>query len=213
MMKKTKVCIFVRCSLDKMDYDRQIHELKSYADAKGYEVVKTIATKISGRKKMDDRDDLKTLYAEADKRSFGKLLVCEVSRIGRTNKSIRMTLDHLHSLGISVIFKNLGGLESLDENGQETFVSNIIISIYLELAAEEGRWVSIRTKSALKRLKDRGVILGRPVNTGMDKKALLKKYYKLSKDIKSGLSIQKCMVVHEVSKNTVLKVKRATLLN
>jgi len=209
-MNKNNVCLFVRVSSElKQDYDRQIHELTLYAKEKGYKVVKTIATKVSGRKDLADRKDLELLYAEANKRSFAKLLVCEVSRIGRTNKSIRTTLDHLHSLGISVVFKNLGGLESLDENGQETFVSNIIISIYSELAAEEARWVSIRTKSALKRLKDRGVILGRPEGTGMDKKALLKKYYKLSKDIKSGLSLQKCMVVHEVSKNTVLKVKKA----
>jgi len=211
MNNKTRVCLFVRCSLDKQDYDRQIHELKSYAKERGYKVVRTIATKVSGAKHLDDRKDLQELYAEADKRSFDKLLICEVSRIGRTSKIIRTSLEKLHSNGISVIFKNLGGLESLDENGEETFVSNIIISIYSELAQEERRWVSIRTKSALKRLKDRGVTLGRPEGSGMNKKQLLKKYYKLSKDIKNGLSLQKCMVVHEVSKNTVLKIKRLVL--
>ena len=38
---------------------------------------------------------------------------------------------------------------------------------------------------------------------------LLKKYSKLIPDIKAGISLQKCMKIHGVSKNTVIKIKRA----
>jgi transposase len=42
----------------------------------------------------------------------------------------------------------------------------------------------------------------------MNQQAFLKKYKNLSTDLKKGLSVQKAAKIHEVSLNTVLKVRK-----
>lgn len=201
------VCILARVSTKKQDYQRQIEELNQYAISKQWLVVKTIATKLSGVKSSSKREDLTELAVAAKNREFEKLIVLETSRLGRIAKDIRATLDLLHSNGISVVFKNLGGLESLVD-GKESFVTNVIIAIYSELAQEERRILIERINSGLEQAKREGKTLGRKHGTKESDSVVLKKYSKLTKDIKSGISLNKCMAIHNVSKNTVLKVKR-----
>jgi DNA invertase Pin-like site-specific DNA recombinase len=99
-------------------------------------------------------------------------------------------------------------MESLDENGKETFVTNIIISIYGELAQEERRILTERVKSGMNNAKLNGKQIGRTKGTVKDDGKLLKEYSKLVIDIKNGLSLNQCVKVHSVSKNTVIKIKK-----
>src|ERR1017187_7914470 len=118
--ENNSACLFVRVSTIKQEYERQLRDLSEYCNQKGWEVTKTIATKITGTKTDKERPDLQELFAAADKGLFKKVIVTEVSRIGRNARDIRNTIDYLHIRKISITFKNLGGLESLDENGQES---------------------------------------------------------------------------------------------
>lgn len=203
---KNRVCLFIRVSTLKQDYDRQILELNTYCKNQGYTVVKTIATKITGSKTQSDRPDLIELLSSAPKKQFDKVLVTEISRIGRNAKDIRNTIDQLHSNKIGIIFKNLG-VESLNEDGQESFVTNIIIAIYAEMAQEEKRILVDRIKSGLVAAKAKGKQLGRPEGKE-NKTTLLKKYPRLVADLRTGLSIRKAMKLHDISKGTVIKIKK-----
>lgn len=200
------ICIFVRVSLASMSFERQVHELKEYGATKNFVVTETIATKISGYK-VDERKDIEKLIEGAKKGLFKKVLVLEVSRIGRRAKEIRSTIDKLHSYGVSIIFKNLGVIESLVD-GKESFVTNIIISIYSELAGEERRILVERINSGLEQAKRSGKILGRRKGSSESDEELLKKYSSLIRDLKNGISLRKCEKIHEVSRNTIIKVKR-----
>ena len=206
--KGTKVCLFIRVSTQQQDYDRQVLELTQYCRDKGFTITKTIATKISGVKKYEERPDVQELFQAAKAKQFDKVVVSEISRIGRNARDIKNTINYLHDRGISIVFRNLGGLESLDENGSESFVTNIIISIYSELAQEEKRMLSERIKSGLASAKVKGKHIGRPEGTGMCKEDILKKYPRLITDIRKGMSLNSAMKVHEVSKGTVIKVKK-----
>lgn len=200
---KNRVCLFIRVSSDKQDYDRQVNELNDYCTGKGLQVTKTIATVISGRKL--NRPDIVELKEAADQKEFDKVIVMELSRLGRRSKDIRGTLDHLHSNGISVLFKNLS-IESLDDKGNESFVTNIIIAIYAELAQEEVRLLSERIKSGLRNtVKVNGTKLGRK---GPNKISPIDSYPELVVSINAGKSLNECMKDHNVSKNTVIKIKR-----
>ena len=200
---KPRVCIFARVSTDRQTNDRQILELKEYAERRDYEVVKIIASTISGCKM--NRPDLKELLDLADKKMFDKVLVCEVSRLAR-NKHIRTTIDHLHRNGISVVFKNLGGLESLEDE-KETFVTNIVIAVFSEMAAEERNILSDRIKSGLVSARSKGRVIGRPKGEE-DTADVLKRYHRLTLDLKNGLSLRACMRIHQCSKGTVIKIKK-----
>lgn len=206
--KSTKVCLFIRVSTQQQDYARQILELTQYCEDKGFTITKTIATKISGVKKYEERPDVQELFLAAKAKQFDKVVVSEISRIGRNAKDIRNTINYLHDRGISIVFKNLGGLESLDDGGNESFVTNIIIAIYSELAQEEKRILSERIKSGLQSAKAKGKHIGRPEGTKMGTEELLKQYSKLVVDLKSGISLNRCIKLHNLSKGTIIKVKR-----
>ena len=202
-----RACLFIRVSTDKQDYQRQILELNVFCRQKNLEVAETIATKITGTKTFQDREDLQLLFKSASSKKFDKVVVSEISRIGRNAKDIRNTIDYLHSKKIAIVFRNLGGLESLDDHGNESFVTNIIIAIYSELAQEEKRILSERIKSGLVNAKHKGKQIGRPEGKQEDE-VLLKKYSRLAADLKKGLSLSQCQKLHDVSRNTAIKVKR-----
>ena len=202
-----RACLFIRVSTDKQDYQRQILELNVFCRQKNLEVAETIATKITGTKTFQDREDLQLLFKSAASKKFDKVVVSEISRIGRNAKDIRNTIDYLHSKKIAIVFRNLGGLESLDDHGNESFVTNIIIAIYSELAQEEKRILSERIKSGLVNAKHKGKQIGRPEGKQEDE-VLLKKYSRLAADLRKGLSLSQCQKLHDVSRNTAIKVKR-----
>ena len=202
-----RACLFIRVSTDKQDYQRQILELNVFCRQKNLEVAETIATKITGTKTFQDREDLQLLFKSAASKKFDKVVVSEISRIGRNAKDIRNTIDYLHSKKIAIVFRNLGGLESLDDHGNESFVTNIIIAIYSELAQEEKRILSERIKSGLVNARHKGKQIGRPEGKQEDE-VLLKKYSRLAADLRKGLSLSQCEKLHDVSRNTAIKVKR-----
>jgi DNA invertase Pin-like site-specific DNA recombinase len=211
-MKQIPVCLFARTSSegsmkDRQDYERQIRELNNFCKSRSWDVVKVITTKISGRRSEKQREDLKELLECAKKRMFKKVIISECSRLGRT-KYVRTVVDDLHAHGISVVFFNLGGMESLDPEGKETFVMNILITILIELSIEESRNHSYRIRSALTNLKEKGVKLGRQHGEIKSADKLLKEYAKVVKDLKKGLSLNQCKALHGLSKNTIIKIKR-----
>lgn len=170
-------------------------------------ITKVIATKITGTKTLADRQDLQELLASANQNEFQKVIVTEISRIGRNARDIRNTIDQLHRKKIAVVFKNIGGLESIDENGNESFVTNIIIAIYSELAQEEKRILSERIKSGLAEARRKGKRMGRPVGVE-DVVDLKKKYSRLITDLQRGNSLTECCKLHGLSRNTVIKIKK-----
>ena len=82
-----------------------------------------------------------------------------------------------------------------------------IISIYSELAQEEKRILSERIKSGLVNARHKGKQIGRPEGKQEDE-VLLKKYSRLAADLRKGLSLSQCQKLHDVSRNTAIKVKR-----
>lgn len=203
---KVRVCIFARVSTDRQNTERQIIELREYCQRKGWIVVEEIDTQVSGKSKL--RHDLIRLYTGIAAKAYDKILVSEISRLGRVKKVLQETINRCHENGISICFHNLGGLESLDDKGNETFVTNIIIAIYSELAAEELRILTERSISGQNKAKANGKHIGRPVGSVSSSGDLLKKHSKLASDIRKGLSLRQCMKIHDCSKNTVIRVKK-----
>jgi DNA invertase Pin-like site-specific DNA recombinase len=206
MQQPTKVCLFLRVSTHKQDYERQLTELDEYCRNRGYEIAHKIATVISGRVRYVNRPDVQDLLLMAKSGLFSKVIVTETSRLGRNAADIKFILDTLHSYGVSVVFKNLG-IESLD-NGVPSFAINIILAVYAELAQEEVRTLSERIKSGLEHAKKKGKQIGRP--TGLiSPEELLSRYPSMVRDIKKGLSVRKTAAVHGVCQATVMRVKKA----
>ena len=64
-----KVVIYTRVSTQGQEYERQLAELRDYAARMNYEVVEEFSEKVSGAKKVEEREALMSLlrYVEAHK--------------------------------------------------------------------------------------------------------------------------------------------------
>ena len=58
-----KVVILARVSTDRQEYQRQINELTAYCDNVGWEVAEIFANKVSGAKKLEEREEIQNLVA------------------------------------------------------------------------------------------------------------------------------------------------------
>ncbi len=198
-----RAAILTRISLKKQKLDRQFIELEAYCRAHEYKIVGTVASVVSGRKKVE-RPDLDELIGGARRKEYDVLIVTEISRISRKPEVLRSFISELHKCRIPILFKNLG-LFSIDENGNESFATNIIIAIFSELAAEEVRQLSERVKSGLDAARAKGKKLGRPaVKESADK--ILKKHSKVVKQLQSGKTVAEAAKLTGTSFNTCKKV-------
>ena len=78
-----KTVIFARVSTSSQEYDRQVNELKSLANGCGWSVEALFAEKISGAKSNIERTELLNMISYVEANHIYKVLVTELSRMGR----------------------------------------------------------------------------------------------------------------------------------
>ena len=70
-----KVVIYARVSTNSQDYERQIIDLRDYANRMDYVVVKEFSEKISGAKKVAEREQLSELLNYVEAHHIDKVLI------------------------------------------------------------------------------------------------------------------------------------------
>lgn len=207
-MNKVNAIILTRVSTKHQSVDSQLTSLQSYCRERSYNVVRSIQSTVTGNTTNKKREDLIELmnFINNSAIPIHKLIITEISRLGRRPMEIRAILDQLHEKGISVVFKQLN-VESLDDDGKESLISRLIISIFSEFANSEREMLSSRIKAGLEHAR-KTKYLGRPVGSGEDEAEFLKKYKHVVKDLKDGVSIRKTGKLHDVSHTTIIKIKR-----
>jgi len=181
--------------------------LRQYCERNQFEVVHEISTTVKGSTTNKKREDIKELLLEAKTKRFDKVVISEVSRLGRRPDEIRNSLSQLHALGISVVFTQLG-VESLDDDGKPTFISSLIIAIHSELAQHETEQLGERIKSGLQLARKQGKKIGRQKGSTESKEDFLQKHRKVVKAIEQGLSLRQIQGLHGTSRTTISKVKQ-----
>lgn len=122
-----KGVIFVRVSKRDQDYRRQIEDLRTVAQTQSLPIVAEIAEKVSGATCNQQRDRLQELLALARNRSINKVLVQEVSRLGRSTVEVLHVLEELTSLQVSVYVQNFG-IETL-KNGRRNPIAQFMFTL------------------------------------------------------------------------------------
>ena len=206
-----KAIIFARTSKKSQNIERQISDLTEIAEKEAYEIVKVIKEKVSGSNKNEKRKGIGELLSFVETNRVDIVLTTEVSRLGRSPFETHKIVQTLTDKSIPIYFHSYR-ITSLinDEKGvlKRNPLAMILFHILSEFAFLEKEVLIERINSGLDEAKRRGVILGRKVGSVEDKNDYLKKYAKLIPDIKAGISLNKCMKIHDVSKNTVIKLKR-----
>lgn len=199
-----KGVIFVRVSKKEQNYQRQLEDLRAVALSQKVEVVKEISEKISGAKDNIERDGLQELFALAKSGMIDKVLVQEVSRLGRSTVEVLKVLEELTQLGVSVYVQNFG-IETL-KKGKRNPIAQFMFTLLAEFARLERETLRERILSGIDEARRKGKKLGRPDGTKEDKAAFLKKYPLVTRNLRLGISIRKTSKICDVSINTVRKV-------
>lgn len=203
---KTKAVILARVSSMQQDEKRQVSDLVKIANSKNYEVVDIITEKISGAKLNKDREGVQRLLDGARKGYFTKLLVTEVSRIGRSTMETLKLIDELHQLGVSIFLQDLN-IETLDEKGEVNFQTELMVHMLSLFAKNERRNTIDRIRSGMEQAKKNGVHCGRPKGLTDSKEELLNRYSKVTDGLKRGFSVRECVKLYSVSLGTVAKLR------
>ena len=205
-MNRTAV-IYARVSSasDRQSTDRQVADLRAFAEKEGIEVVGEYEEHGSGAR--EDRPELLRCVEFLKGGGCSTLLVSEISRLGRTVKGVVNTIDELTKVGVNVYVQDIN-LWTLLPDGSENPMAKVILTI-LALGAElERKSIACRLSSGRERAKERGVRMGRPEGSKMSDEDLLKKYPDVAKKLRKGLSIREVAKLCGRSVSTVQRVKK-----
>ena len=97
-----KTVAFCRVSTSLQEYERQINELSGLAQKNGWTVEATFAEKISGAKKNQERTELMKMVDYVKSHNINKVLVTELSRLGRDTLQVSQVIELLNKEGISL---------------------------------------------------------------------------------------------------------------
>ena len=199
--------IYTRVSTCTQDYQRQIDELQQYALAHSWIVSKVFSEKISGAKKNVERKELQNLMSYVNKQNIDKVLVWELSRLGRNTLEVLKTIEEFNTLGISLFIKNYS-IETLDENGKPNIMSQFLVTILAEVARMERASIKERMDSGLKKYISEGGKVGRKEGYRKSDDTFKEEYADVLKLLRKGISIRNISKLTGHSVNTVLKCKK-----
>ena len=208
MTKETPVAVFVRVSKGGQDFARQLADLQAYSEQQGYKVIETISEKISGAKKNEHRKAIQRLLELAESGAIQKVLVTEISRLGRSTLEGLKVLERLKNLGVSVYLLNRN-IESLSSEGKQDPIAKLFFTIMLEFAEWERETMIERIHSGLDEARRKGKTLGRKKGTVKTNEQFLQDHTSVVKQLKAGKSIRDVAAICGVGTATVQKVKKA----
>lgn len=189
-----RVGIYVRCSTQEQNTERQVYELKEYLkkfdDLELTEVYNEVG--VSGSKK--NRPEYDRMMVDCRSGKLDVILSLELSRLGRSTRNLCEFVDEMKELGIDLIIKN----QSINTSTPAGMLFFHMISCISEFESEI---LKERIKSSLAHRKARGYKLGRPSQLTDEKREqviyLRSKgmgFTKISKKLRIGThTIYKCL--------------------
>lgn len=208
-MIKTVIYSRVSSESERQDTERQTKELQEYANRMNYDVVEIFEEKVSGFKKNDQRPIFSKMLELAKEGSIDKILVWELSRIGRSVLQSLQNIQLLHDLKVGLYIKNFN-LETLNEDKTPNSLSMFMVQILFSVASMESKMTLSRLQSGYRNhiKKNGNKSVGRKKgNTDSDEK-ILNRHSEVVRLIKRGLSIRNIAAITNKSTNTILKVKK-----
>lgn len=200
------IVILTRVSKESQSYERQIKDLRAYAERMKYSVVGEFNEKISGATKNENRLALTQLMSYIESNHVDKILVWELSRLGRNTLEVLKSLDLFHSKGISLYVLNYN-IETLNTDGTINPMAQMMCTMLAEFSRAERASIQQRLASGYKRHVSLGGHVGRKKGVSMANGQLLEKHKEIVKYLKKGRSIRETATLVHKSTRTVLKVK------
>lgn len=201
-----KVVIFARVSTGIQEYDRQVNELKALANSNGWSVEAVFAEKVSGAKSNTERAELLNMIDYVESYNIDKVLVTELSRLGRDTLQVLEVIEMLSEKGISLYIQNYN-IETLTREGKVNAMSQLLITILAEVARMERKTIRERVESGYKNFRAAGGKVGRKIGYQKSETMMKEQYIEEIKLLKKGYSLRNISKITGTSVNTIRKCK------
>lgn len=205
-----KVVIYARVSTNSQDYDRQISDLREYAMKMDYVVVKEFSEKISGAKKVAEREQLSELLNYVEAHHIDKVLIYECSRLSRRIVDFLQVIERLTEKGISLyILQN--GLETLQSDGKPNPIAQLVLGMIAQFNSMERGLIRSRMESGYNHFRSNGGKVGRKQGYTKTVDAMKEEYAEEIRLLKKGISLRNVSKITKTSVNTLRKVRDLTI--
>ena len=201
-----KVVIFARVSTAMQEYDRQVNELSDLAFTNGWSVEGVFTEKISGAKRNVERTEFMRMVEFVETHRIDKVLVTELSRLGRDTLQVLEVIEMLNGKGISLYIQNYG-IETLTKEGKVNPMSQFLITILAEVARMERKTIRERVVSGYVNFRNSGGKVGRKKGYRKTEEQMRADYAKEIQLLKKGLSLRNVCAITSTSVNTLRKLK------
>ena len=202
-----KTIIYSRVSTQGQDYSRQIDELQAYAVSHSWIVSAIFSEKISGAKKNNERLGLSRMMDYICAHQVDKVLIWELSRLGRNTIEVLKTIELLNEAKVSLFIKNYN-IETLDADGKPNIMAQFLVTILAEVARMERSTIKERMDSGYKQFRSLGGKVGRKEGYTKSSDMYRNEYSDIIRLLKKGLSLRNVAKLTNHSLNTVSKCKR-----
>ncbi len=157
-MDNNKVVIYGRVSTNDQTTDNQLYKLKEVIEIRGWDLVDTYTDEgISGSKGRDKRPEFDRLCKDMCKGKFDRILVWDVSRLGRSLKHLVSFLEDIQSARCDLYIHN-SGIDTSTSSGKMMFG---MLSVFSEF---ERSLIRERVIAGQQRAKAEGKHIGRKTN-------------------------------------------------
>lgn len=194
-----KVVIYSRVSTTNQSVDNQIRVLTDVCERFNYVIVDSYVDEgVSGSKGREHRKEFDRMCKDMVRGKFHRILVWDISRLGRSLTHLVEFLNDLHSIGVN-LYIHQSGIDTSTPTGKMMFQ---MIGVFSEFERE---MIRERVKVGLERVKSKGKKLGRPKLLTED---VVWNIWKLRDEGLSNRKISTELNVSHVSVGNVLKLDR-----
>lgn len=208
-MEKVKAIIYARVSTAGQDYDRQLAELKGYADRMGYDVIKTFSEKISGAKKVEERQAMTELLNYVEVNEVDKVLIYECSRLSRRAVDFLSIIEIFNEKKIS-LYIHQNGLETLLPSGEINPIATLVLGILAQFNSMERSLIRSRMESGYNNFRNNGGFVGRKTGYRKTSEQMKEEYAEEIRLLKKGYSLRNISKITHTSVNTLRKLSVLT---
>ena len=191
---------------DRQSTDRQVIDLRNYADHNGIEVVKVFEEHISGAKRNEERAILCECLDYCIDNKVDTLLISELSRLGRNVDKVLANVKRCKDNSLNIYFQK-ENLSIFEPDGKKNPFLNIFISVLGTCAEMERENIKFRLNSGRAKYIAEGGKLGRKVGSTKSAEKKQEEYKAVLKELRKGTSIRRTAKLCDVSVSTVQRLK------
>ena len=207
-MKKAVIYARVSSTIERnrQNTERQVLDLKAYAEFAKLQVVEVFEEYISGGKRNYERPILQDAIDYCIENKVDFLLTSELSRVGRSTfevlETVKTLIDHKINL-----YMQKEQLTLLDDNGKPSMFAPIMLATLATCAQIERDNIQFRLSSGYKNFKANGGKVGRKKGSIKTNEQKKEEYKEIIQLLKKGYSVRNVAKIANRGISTVQRIK------